>query len=274
MDDLENLNMPDSPSALENSFLNAQRYIHKQQQQIYRQNAAAAMSSVNQPPVLVSTMNFQMNKIMANPSMFNEPNFKILKNEMSFNHMSQSQHVNLAKPWNSHVQTTTTLIQKPSPSHGNDLNLIMQRLNIKQGSNDKNSNKTTVGTVNKPKIDSESDSDTASDSSDSLSFLNENQNKNNPEKIKAATNGVTNALSLNHTPPVKLQAPARIIPTKPDTVGESTACKPTTATMPSLNQFNASSAQPGMSVSYAFMKNSFSQFAPSRFVNYYLLFRL
>jgi len=39
--------MPESPSALENSFLMAQRYIHKQQQVIYRQNAAVAMGSLN-----------------------------------------------------------------------------------------------------------------------------------------------------------------------------------------------------------------------------------
>lgn len=211
---------------------------------------------------------------MANPSMFNESNFKILKNEMNFNQIGQSQHVNLAKPWNSHVQTTTTLIQKPSPNHGNDLNVIMQRLNIKQVSGDKDSNKTTTGTVNKPKIDSESDSDTASDSSDSLSFLKENQNKNNQEKIKAATNGVANALSLTHTPPIKLQAPPRTNPTKPDNVKAVPNNQPIPVTVPSLNQFNPNPAQPGMSVSYAFMKNSFSQFAPARFVSYSLLFQL
>lgn len=44
-DDLDNL-MPDSPAAIESSFVKVNRIKHKQQQQICRQNAAAAMQPI------------------------------------------------------------------------------------------------------------------------------------------------------------------------------------------------------------------------------------
>ena len=259
LDDLENLNMPDSPSAMENSFLNAQRYIHKQQQHIYRQNAVAAMSSVanHQAPVLVSTMNFQMNKIVENPNLFND-NIKILKNELNFNQITNCQQINkVVKPWNFNTQTVTTLIQKPSQT--NDLNLIMQRLNIKQ------TDKATAAVATKPNIDSESDSDTASDSSDSLSFLNENKNKNQKDNKVPMPNKLANqkdSLNVIHTPPVKLQAQSKFIQTQPKASAIEAESVNTTSTIVT-NQFNTNVA-PAMSVSYAFMKNSFSQFAPAR----------
>lgn len=271
LDDLENLNMPESPSALENSFLNAQRYIHKQQQQIYRQNAAVAMNCLNQHPVLNGTLNFQQ----ANKITMNSNSFKIVRNDGSA-YNSITQQANLVKPWNmntnlmSSKNTTTTLIQKSSKN--NDLNIIMSRLNINKNSIDKGNNQKAV------KLDSESsESDTASDSSDSLSFLNENQtdkrvtNKEVPSKDVASKplNMITNSMSINHTPPVKLQAAPKFIQNQTTTKSNGSTnnelANITNTKMASnqsnqsagLNQMNSNSA-PSMSVSYAFMKNSTS----------------
>lgn len=213
LDDLENLNMPDSPSAMENSFIMAQRYIHKQQQVIYRQNAAAAMSNVN---CTVNNIQ-QLNKITFNS---NQP-----------------------KPWNIPKTTSTTVIQKSSQN--SDLNLIMSRLNLKNASADNN------------KISESSDSDTASDSSDSLSFLNENSNNTprnavNTLKPNKPLNLITNSLSINHTPPIKLQANS----TTSSKFSQSNLMSKINNTNETAVTITKPNSAPSMSVSYAFMKNS------------------
>jgi len=290
LDDLENLNMPDSPSALENSFLMAQRYIHKQQQVIYRQNAAVAMGSLNcgrqqnqlfqqqHHSLTINNVNLhQINKIMpiSTTQTFNGTtnNFRILKtadtNQFNMGSVYANPIVfenggNLVKPWTSSGQQK--LQQKQS---GNDLNLIMSRLNINKPQagtaktgltvDNKDSNNRQENLVNSES----SESDTESDSSDSLSFLKENLNQKNtlvnsnnntqskPQNQQPPLNLITN------TPPVKLQNTSKgVVNNIP---GDSTI---KVTTQPVAGQFNMNPVS-GMSVSYAFMKNS-NQVNPNR----------
>lgn len=254
LDDLENLNMPESPSALENSFLMAQRFIHKQQQAVYRQNAAVAMGLPNKIMPATSSQGYNNGRILksANDS----------SQYSSYNPVVFEQSVNLVKPWTN------------KPAAGNDLNAIMSRLNLQKTANF-NTSSTNTNTVVNVKADNarskgnseSSDSETDSDSSDSLSFLNENQQQAAGKAMpKKPLNLITNSLSITHTPPVKLQAAPKFvqqksiigsnngIPTSGTTTNKMNSnTTPTTA--PVINQFNSNQVA-SMSVSYAFMKNS------------------
>ena len=110
----------------------------------------------------------------------------------------------------------------------------------------------------KNSVSDNSESDTESDSSDSLSFLNEKEAEKKSGPLKQPLNLIQNSLSVAHTPTVKLQAVSKFLQQKPlngsvvGTAGESNGGS-AAANKPNVNQFNSNA---GMSVSYAFMKNS------------------
>ncbi len=272
--------MPESPSALENSFLMAQRYIHKQQQVIYRQNAAVAMGSLNcgrqqnqhqqQHSVTINNVNLhQINKIMpiaANQTLHTMANnFRILKttdtNQFNLGSVYANPIVfenggNLVKPW-----TSSGYVQLQKKQSGNDLHEFMSRLNLQKPPGD-NKAKLTTGNSSSANIQAKaansesSNSDTESDSSDSLSFLKENQQQQQNQQ-NANVNSKNGCHSkpqqpplnlITNTPPVKLQATPKFI--EPSKVVNFVHPGDT-----GIGQFKVNPSA-GMSVSYAFMKNN------------------